>query len=121
MVTTRLTGRSSASMAATFEPIDAPRAHKKNPQPPIPEEPDDHALGRSRGGYGTKIHLVCDGVGQPITATVSGGQEHESKFFETLLDQVHVAGRVGRPRSKPDSVAGDKAYSVHRIRDWLDD
>jgi len=27
------------------------------------EEPPDHALGRSRGGFGTKIHLVCDSHG----------------------------------------------------------
>jgi len=24
-----------------------------------PEEPPDHALGRSRGGLTTKIHLIC--------------------------------------------------------------
>src|SRR5205807_3568260 len=24
-------------------------------------EPDDHALGRSQGGFGSKIHLLCDG------------------------------------------------------------
>ena len=29
-------------------------------------EPADHALGRSRGGYGSKIHLVCDGKGLPM-------------------------------------------------------
>jgi transposase len=29
-----------------------------------PSEPADHALGRSRGGYGSKIHLVCDGRGR---------------------------------------------------------
>lgn len=27
------------------------------------QEPADHALGRSRGGFGTKVHLVCDGHG----------------------------------------------------------
>jgi len=25
-----------------------------------PDEPDDHALGRSRGGFSTKVHLLCD-------------------------------------------------------------
>ena len=27
------------------------------------QEPPDHALGRSRGGFGTKVHLVCDSHG----------------------------------------------------------
>ena len=27
------------------------------------QEPQDHALGRSQGGFGTKVHLVCDGHG----------------------------------------------------------
>src|SRR5258708_4019756 len=31
----------------------------------VPGEPTDHALGRSRGGFGTKVHLVCDGSGLP--------------------------------------------------------
>ncbi len=52
---------------------------------------------------------------------MSGGQAHESKFFETLLEQVSIAGKPGRPRSQPENVAGDKAYSAPRIRDWLED
>ncbi|WP_425589132.1 transposase [Streptomyces similanensis] len=31
-----------------------------------PDEPDDHALGRSRGEPTTKIHLACDGKGRPL-------------------------------------------------------
>jgi hypothetical protein len=27
------------------------------------EEPLDHALGKSRGGFGTKIHLLCESHG----------------------------------------------------------
>jgi len=32
-----------------------------SPTDGTPSEPADHALGRSRGGYGSKIHVVCDG------------------------------------------------------------
>jgi transposase len=40
----------------------ARRRQGKNP----PGEPVDHALGRSRGGVGTKVHLVTDGRGLPL-------------------------------------------------------
>lgn len=36
-------------------------------------EPADHALGRSRGGYGTKLHLLVDGRGVPLAATLTPG------------------------------------------------
>ena len=43
-----------------------------------PDEPDDHGLGRSRGGFSTKIHLVSDDRGHPLAVTITPGQEHES-------------------------------------------
>src|ERR687898_697429 len=51
-----------------------------------PEESEDHALGRSRGGFGTKIHLVSDGHGLPSAAAVTAGQRHESKETERVLN-----------------------------------
>src|SRR5687768_8398374 len=33
-------------------------------------EPDDHALGRSKGGFSTKLHLLCDGKGTPLAVAV---------------------------------------------------
>jgi transposase len=50
---------------------------------------------------------------------VTPGQQHESTCFETLMNAVRVPQRVGRPRCRPGRVAGDKAYSVRRIRQWL--
>ncbi len=78
------------------------------------DEPADSALGRSRGGFGTKLHLVTDGRGTPLGATVTAGQSHESKSFERLMDTVRI-----RRRRRPEAVAGDKGYSYPRIRDWL--
>lgn len=106
-------------MAATSELTDAPGAHKKNLK--NPNEPEDHALGRSRGGFGTKIHLVCDKKGNPIAVDASGGQAHESQYFESTLEKVSIPQERGRPRAKPDKVAGDKAYSSNKIRDWLEE
>ena len=30
---------------------------------------DDQALGRSRGGFGTKIHIAVDALGNPVEST----------------------------------------------------
>lgn len=85
-----------------------------------PEEPEDHALGRSRGGWGTKVHLVTDGRGLPLAAVVTPGQAHESKSFEESLDAVRIPhSGVGRPRRRPAALAADKGYSFRRIRRWL--
>lgn len=81
-------------------------------------EPDDHALGLCRGGIGTKIHLVCDAGGLPIVADLTAGQAHESTRAIPLLGQIAVASG-GRPRQRPERLAGDKAYSVAILRDWL--
>ena len=71
-------------------------------------EPSDHARGRSRGGFGSKIHLVCDGSGLPMAATVTAGQRQESTLFEAVMSRVRVPRPVGRPRCRPRRLAGDK-------------
>jgi len=91
-----------------------PRAEKK-----VADEPADHALGRSRGGFGTKVHLVCDGRGVPLAAVLTPGQRHESTQLERALGEVRLRGRRGRPRCRPVALAGDKGYSYPRIRRWL--
>ncbi|WP_326672651.1 IS5 family transposase [Streptomyces canus] len=85
-----------------------------------PDEPDDHALGRSRGGLTTKIHLACDGKGRPLAVLVTPGQRHDSICARPLLERIRVprAGR-GRPRCRPDQVIADKAYGSRGFRAYL--
>jgi transposase len=59
---------------------------------------------------------VTDGRGVPLGAVVTPGQHNECTHFEAVMDTVRVRGPGGRRR--PDAVAGDKAYSVARIRGW---
>ena len=82
--------------------------------PAVPNEPGDHALGRSRGGFGTKLHLVTDGAGLPLAVALSPGQAHESMYAVPVLGAV----RIGR-RRRPRAVAGDKGYSYAAVRTWL--
>ncbi|MHC5053588.1 MAG: IS5 family transposase [Planctomycetota bacterium] len=84
-----------------------------------PRMSEDHALGRSRGGWGTKLHIVTDGQGTPLAIRLTPGQAHESTEFEAVLDAVRIPQPVGRPRKRPDAAAGDKAYGVRRAREWL--
>jgi len=46
----------------------------------------NQALGRSRGGFSTKIHLKTDFDGLPIAFHLTGGPSRDSRNFETLLD-----------------------------------
>lgn len=83
------------------------------------DEPPDHALGRSRGGFGTKLHLVTDGHGLPLQVVASAGQRHECLFAEPVLSATQVRCANGRCRCRPRRVAGDKGYSYPHVRDYL--
>jgi transposase len=76
-------------------------------------------LGRSRGGFGTKLHVVCDSDGWLVSVLVSPGQVHESTQFEDLMESIEVRSLRGPAKRRPARVVGDKAYSAEHIRDWL--
>jgi len=81
-----------------------------------PEEvPAREALGRSQGGFSTKLHLRAEGNGRPMTVVLTGGERNEQIALEAVLDQgaVRRAGR-GRPRLRPRAAAADKGYSTLR-------
>lgn len=84
------------------------------------EEPADHAIGRSRGGLSTKIHQLVDGRGLPLVVLIGPGQAGDSPMFPILMNHFRVGRRgPGRPRSRPDRVRADKAYSSRAIRHHL--
>lgn len=77
----------------------------------------DEALGRSRGGLTSKIHLAVDGRGLPMSVILTPGQAGDNPQLLPLLDQVHVKREgPGRPRKRPDRVLADKAYSSPATR-----
>lgn len=84
-----------------------------------PEEPEDHALGRSRGGFSTKIHLICDAEGCPIHFELSGGQVHENTTLVDLLNGVddEMTTGDGDPVAWPVAISGDKGYRAN----WIDE
>ncbi|WP_329453465.1 IS5 family transposase (plasmid) [Streptomyces sp. NBC_01724] len=99
-------------------------ARKKDLQvePPggVDAEPEDHGLGRSRGGLTTKLHLAVEQGQKPMSIVITAGQRGDSPQFETVLKKirVHRLG-PGRPRTRPDRVRADKAYASRRNRTYL--
>ena len=81
---------------------------------------DREALGRSRGGLSTKIHLLADARCRPLVTMTSAGQRHDSLAFEHLMAELRVSRPgPGRPRTRPDELLADKAYSSKAIREHL--
>lgn len=83
-------------------------------------EPPDHAIGRSRGGLSTEIHQLVDGKRRPLAIALTAGQAGDSPVLRLLLADLAVA-RIGpgRPRTRPDALLGDKAYSSRENRALL--
>ncbi|WP_423824827.1 transposase [Salinibacter ruber] len=63
--------------------------------------------------------MLTDRQGLPLGAVLSAGQRHEAAFFTDLMNEVSIPRPRGRPRKRPDAVAGDRAYDADWIRRWL--
>jgi transposase len=71
---------------------------------------EEQALGRSRGGFSTKIHLRTNAKGDPLAFEVTGGEAHEVKGYGALM---------GLHDTNPSRLLGDKGYDSDEIRDDL--
>jgi transposase len=81
------------------------------------EGAEAEAMGRSRGGFSTKLHLRAEGGGKPMVLLVTAGQRHEQTAFRPLMERGAVKRRArGRPRVRPDRVVGDRGYTGRPIR-----
>ena len=83
-------------------------------------KPSREAIGRSRGGLTSKIHLAADRRCRPISRVTSAGQRHDSLGLRPVMAAIRIRRRgPGRPRTRPGRVLGDKAYSSRGIRTYL--
>jgi len=71
----------------------------------------------------TKVHTLADGRGRSLATRITPGQAADTRQLVPLLEQVRVPrlGGMGRPRQRPDSLTGDKAYSSRANRQHLRD
>jgi transposase len=75
-------------------------------------EKQKQALGRSRGGFSTKIHLRCNAAGLPIGIVLSEGEAHDVTAYDGLMQQRD---------SDPGAMLADKGYDSDAIRHDLRD
>ena len=74
-------------------------AHKKS---------GEQALGRSRGGFSTKIHVTVDGLGNPLRFGLTAGQRHDITQAENLVTGFAF-----------DRLIADRGYAAQDFVDWL--
>ncbi|HAT4442961.1 TPA: IS5 family transposase [Legionella pneumophila] len=70
---------------------------------------ESEAIGKSRGGNTTKIHMAVDAFGLPIEFQLTGGKVHDAKAAPELIEQL----------PKSDYVIADKGYDSEDIREQI--
>ncbi|MGW4968168.1 IS5 family transposase [Nonomuraea sp. NPDC004186] len=100
----------------------AARLGEMQAEPPggVRSEPADHALGRSRGGLSTKLHLACEQGQRLLALVVTAGQRGDAPQFPAVMAAIRVPRLgSGRPRTRPELIRADKVYSSRAIRAHL--
>ena len=69
---------------------------------------EDQDLGRSVGGFSTKLHMAADSLGNPVAMALSPGQSHDSKHALDVIGDL-----------QPEVVAMDKAYDSEPLMNEL--
>jgi transposase len=68
----------------------------------------------------TKVHLGCEQGQKPLSIVLTAGQRGDSPQFIPVLEAIWVPRPDGgRPRSRPDRVLADKAYTSRGNRRYL--
>ncbi len=69
---------------------------------------EDQDLGRSKGGFGTKIHAAFDALGNPVAFHLSPGQDADVTNAEAVIGDL-----------TPEAIIGDKAYDSDELANKL--
>lgn len=87
------------------------RAHACAAGAPAPGQalPVNQALGRSRGGFTTKIHVLVNGRGNPLRAILTPGQAADAPQIPLLFDQF-----------SPSVAILDKAYDTNAVLEFFE-
>lgn len=68
----------------------------------------DQTLGRSRGGFSTKIHVTTDGLGYPLRLALTADQRHDLiKAYDMIVDLDF------------DYIIADRSYSAQDFRNQI--
>jgi transposase len=73
-----------------------------------------------RARNGSKHHVITDAQGVPLAVRLTGANVHDVTQLQPLVEAIPpIPGRRGRPRQRPTSVQGDRAYDSEPHRQWL--
>lgn len=76
---------------------------------------------RSTAHGGRKHHVITDAQGIPLAVTLTGGNRNDVTQLLPVLDEIPaIAGRVGRPRRRPNALLADRGYDhdIYRRLLW---
>jgi transposase len=74
---------------------------------PPKKHQEREGLGRSCGGFSTKIHAVCDALGNPLDFIITAGQRHDAPQAITLFQNIPAR-----------NLLADKGYDSDDIRSF---
>ncbi|MFE9768194.1 IS5 family transposase [Streptomyces sp. NPDC005808] len=113
-------GRNAEPSAGLIDSQSQRAAGARKRGPAERSEPRDHALGRSRGGLSTKVHLASDSRARPLALHVTAGQAGDALAFEAVMGRIRVPRKgLGRPRTRPASSSRTGRPSSRAIRAHL--
>jgi transposase len=78
-----------------------------------PRKKGDQAIGRSRGGLSTKIHVLCGSESDAVDIRITAGQAGDAPMGEELIDAIDTREGIRQ-------AAMDKAYDSNAIRAKLE-
>ena len=65
---------------------------------------DSQALGRSRGGFSTKVHVAVDALGNPLRLLLTAGPRHDAPQAAALIEHY-----------EPQALIADKGYDSDEL------
>ena len=68
----------------------------------------EQALGRSRGGFSTKIHVTVDGLGNPLRVELTAGQRHDIIMAYDMIVDLEF-----------EFVLADRSYAAQDFLDMI--
>ncbi|MEV7270266.1 IS5 family transposase [Streptomyces bacillaris] len=100
--------------------LDWSRACVDGPHPRGRGGADTGPSPADRRETGSKYHLICNGCGTPLKVIATAANVNDVTQTLALVDSIlPVAGRLGRPRRRPDALLGGKGYDSHPNREEL--
>jgi transposase len=73
-----------------------------------------------RGKPGSKIHVLSERTGLPLSVAVSAANTNDSFALKPLVMAIPaIKSRRGPRRRRPDKLHADKAYDQADLRNWV--